>query len=262
MRTALATVAPDAPLAANDNAPRGLGRGPLVVPRNDHLGTTQVMSDASGQAVWSASYEPFRLEGDWRNGVDNRLRFPGQYDDGTAGIGRGYWNYHRYYDPAIGRYTQPDPQVVSLDGNGAGVREYSFEHPYAYAWSDPLTHVDPLGLDGSTTMPWWYFAPVAAPWVAPVCLAGAVVLTFGATFSGDTPMCQDKCKPKTPPMPPPPPKRPSNCYVRCFKGAQLVKSYTFAVSSVQECWEKGKVMDISLSMAGTADRCVPMMSVP
>jgi len=118
---------------------------------NDDLGTTQVMTDDSGQAVWSASYEPFRLEGEWRGGADNLLRFPGQYDDKAAGFGTGYYNYHRYYDPQTGRYAQVDP-IIAVSRAGVGSKSSSGTilvppkgNLFTYAGSEPLTRVDPTG---------------------------------------------------------------------------------------------------------------------
>jgi len=46
------------------------------------------------------------------------------------------YNYHRNYDPHLGRYVQPDP--IGLDGG---------LNPYVYANGNPLRYVDPLGLD-------------------------------------------------------------------------------------------------------------------
>ncbi|MEQ1714943.1 MAG: RHS repeat-associated core domain-containing protein [Hyphomicrobium sp.] len=46
-----------------------------------------------------------------------------------------HYNWHRHYDPSLGRYTQPDP-LGFVDGPSV----------YAYAGNSPATNVDPLGL--------------------------------------------------------------------------------------------------------------------
>jgi hypothetical protein len=49
---------------------------------------------------------------------------------------------HRFYDPARGRFTTPDPSHRSMHLNNP----LSFNR-YAYANDDPVNHNDPLGLD-------------------------------------------------------------------------------------------------------------------
>jgi RHS repeat-associated protein len=104
---------------------------------NDHLGTPQAMSDAAGRKVWEAEYEPFGKaavnqdhDGDGQI-VINNLRFPGQYFDAETGL---HYNYHRDFDPATGRYLQPDP--IGLDG---GLNLYS------YVSNNPISLSDPTG---------------------------------------------------------------------------------------------------------------------
>jgi RHS repeat-associated protein len=64
--------------------------------------------------------------------LDYNLRFPGQIFDGLAGL---HYNMARDYDPAVGRYIEPDP--IGLKG---GI------DPYGYVEDNPMGSADPLGL--------------------------------------------------------------------------------------------------------------------
>ena len=112
----------------------------------DHLGTPLAMTDtpvtpASAKVVWRAKYEPFGKatvnqdpDGDTVQ-VTNDYRFPGQIYDYESGL---YYNYYRTYDPASGRYIEPDPLGV------VGSIEL-----YAYAKNLPTVATDPYGLAAS-----------------------------------------------------------------------------------------------------------------
>jgi RHS repeat-associated protein len=53
--------------------------------------------------------------------------------DGEAGL---HYNYHREYDPAVGRYVESDP--IGFAGGSYAT--------YAYVAGDPLKYIDSLGL--------------------------------------------------------------------------------------------------------------------
>jgi RHS repeat-associated protein len=90
--------------------------------------------------VWRAAYEAFGkavVDEDPdanSSAVKLNLRFPGQYFDAESGL---HYNRFRTYDPATGRYLEADPI-----GQAGGV------NLYPYAFSDPIDHMDPLGLEG------------------------------------------------------------------------------------------------------------------
>jgi len=99
---------------------------------NDHLDTPRKLIDESGHIVWKAAYLPFGKAQIVTETVTNNFRFPGQYFDTETGL---HYNYHRYYDPKLGRYLRADP--MGLDG---GI------NLYAYVQNDPVNYYDIEGL--------------------------------------------------------------------------------------------------------------------
>lgn len=62
------------------------------------------------------------------------LGFPGQYRDAESDL---FQNWNRFYDPATGRYLEPEPLLNTPSATTA---------VYAYANSSPLFSTDPTGL--------------------------------------------------------------------------------------------------------------------
>lgn len=102
----------------------------------DHLGTPVAMSNAEGQIVWRATYDPWgRISSEEAAGnFEQPIRFQGQLHDPETGL---HYNRHRYYDPQLGTYITQDPIAFGGDMNF-----------YRYAFNSPLVHVDRLGLFG------------------------------------------------------------------------------------------------------------------
>ncbi len=100
---------------------------------NDHLGTPMIMTDISGNIVWSALYDSFGKAQVNISVVENNLRFPGQYYDSETGL---HYNWNRYYEPNTGRYLTTDP--IGFFGGDLNL--------YAYTGNNPVNFRDPWGL--------------------------------------------------------------------------------------------------------------------
>ena len=69
----------------------------------DHIDRPLKMTDASQAVVWDAVFNPFGDVNAITGPASNNLRFPGQYFLIESGL---HYNWHRHYDPTLGRYTQ------------------------------------------------------------------------------------------------------------------------------------------------------------
>lgn len=100
---------------------------------NDHLGTPVMIVDENQEIVWEGEQSPFGDTAITVNTIENNFRFPGQYFDAKSGL---HYNYHRYYDPSIGRYLRVDPiGLAGMDPN-----------PFGYAQNNSINLIDTLGL--------------------------------------------------------------------------------------------------------------------
>jgi len=105
----------------------------LYFTHTDHLGTPQILTDATTAAiVWQADYKPFGETTIITATIENNLRFPGQYYDGESQL---HYNYFRDYDSSTGRYVESDPIGLTAGMN-----------TYMYVLSNPLRNIDIFGL--------------------------------------------------------------------------------------------------------------------
>ncbi|MFC4160622.1 RHS repeat domain-containing protein [Chitinimonas lacunae] len=113
--------------------------GELYLILTDHLKTPrQLVSLSSRKVVWNWSIdEPFGVstpdedpDRDGQRFVFN-LRFAGHYFDVES---KRHYAFSRYYEPASGRYLQPEPN-----------QPFALTNPYAYVGGTPLLHSSPLG---------------------------------------------------------------------------------------------------------------------
>ena len=134
---------------------------------------------------------------------------PGQYFDQETGL---YYNMFRYYDPKIGGYLTVEPLgvvpgVASSPTVPREMTEYfrslplnevllnGLNHPYRYAYNNPLRYIDPNGLMGYSPGPDrrrggipGYGLPALPGPFGPVCGSG-----YSATWIPDGPW-KDACQ--------------------------------------------------------------------
>jgi RHS repeat-associated protein len=113
----------------------------------DNLDRPVMMTNNNnGQNIaWQARYDPFGNPVTVTSAITNNQRLPGQWfqiEDGLA------YNWHRTYDPSLGRYTQADP-LGFVDGPSV----------YGYAGQSPLMRVDPSGRSLTGIAEFCYFFP-------------------------------------------------------------------------------------------------------
>jgi len=126
----------DLPVAVVDNTINGsVTTSTVNYVTADQLGAPRAVSNGAGTVIWSWAYQgnPFgEQQPTSTTGYVLNLRYPGQYYDAEIGLN---YNVNRDYDSATARYIESDPA-----GLAGGISTY------AYVGSNPLSKVDPLGL--------------------------------------------------------------------------------------------------------------------
>jgi RHS repeat-associated protein len=96
----------------------------------DLNGCPEELTGANGEILWECSFQLWgkRIHEIEHEPIEQNIRYQGQYLDREAGL---HYNTFRYYDPDIGRFTQPDP--IGLLG-GFNLYQYA---PNGLTWVDP-----------------------------------------------------------------------------------------------------------------------------
>ena len=125
----------------------------------DHLGSVRAVTEDSGPAAATASYDPYggrRLDDGTRESSDAELKAAAA--DRTLDGARGFTGHEqldriglvhmggRVYDPRLGRFLSPDPVI----GNPGSSQSWNL---YNYAGNSPMSFTDPTGLVRSS-LPW------------------------------------------------------------------------------------------------------------
>ncbi len=96
----------------------------------DATGNVLGLADNTGKRTHTYAYGPTGLPRTTpTESAPQPYRYAGAYADPTGLYKMG----HRYYDPTLGRFTQPDPSGQE-------------KNPYLYANGDPINNTDPTGL--------------------------------------------------------------------------------------------------------------------
>lgn len=109
--------------------------GELHFYHGDHLGSSNIVTDNSGQLVELAEYSPYGSLARREGAVEVAHKFTGHRQDAVNGL---VFAQARYYDPSLGRFISADPTVQSPD-------DPQDLNRYAYARNNPINLVDPSG---------------------------------------------------------------------------------------------------------------------
>jgi len=109
--------------------------GTLTWLLTDHLGSTSVTANASGNLVSSLRYTAFGEVRTASGTTATDYRYTGQREEDYINL---YWYGSRWYDQTLGRFISPD-SLVPDKGNPLGLDRY------AYVANGPISRIDKSG---------------------------------------------------------------------------------------------------------------------
>ena len=118
--------------------------GSCLTPQAGHLQATFYSDSTSNTADDGASLESidYRQYQSGATPLALPLRFPGQYYDPETDL---HENWHRFYDPNIGRYLEPEPLWRTWIPGLAMAHRGRAWPVYGFANGDPVSRFDPNG---------------------------------------------------------------------------------------------------------------------
>jgi RHS repeat-associated protein len=114
--------------------------GVLSFYEKDGLGSTRILTDASGSVTDTYTYDAFGNQIASTGTTVNNYRYTGEQYDSKLG---NYYLRQRYYDPKIGRFNRKD----IYEGN---LNQPASLHKYIYTESNPVNRIDPSGMFSMT----------------------------------------------------------------------------------------------------------------
>lgn len=111
---------------------------------HDHLGSTRLITNASGEAKGKYTYSPYGSVLEHTGSATTQLGFGGQYRNQSTGL---IYLRARTYDPATAQFLSVDP-IVDQTGEA-----------YGYAGGDPVNFGDPSGMQPKRPPGIWIWGP-------------------------------------------------------------------------------------------------------
>ncbi len=108
--------------------------GELNYYHSDHLGSTNLLTDGSGNVVSTTTYTPYGAMYQ-ASGTSASRKYTGQIFDSGTGL---YYYNARYYDPQLGIFITPDIFIQNL-------YDPQCLNRYAYCRNNPIIYTDPSG---------------------------------------------------------------------------------------------------------------------
>ena len=147
-------------IAAKDSS------GALRYYHGNHLGSSNVVTDATGAIVELAEYTPYGSLATHTGTANVAHKFTGQRQDSGTGL---VLFPGRVYDPSLGRFLQADPFVQDP-------ADPQMLNRYSYVRNNPVNFVDPSGYKWS----WKKFFKIVAIVAAVIAVAAVAVVVASA----------------------------------------------------------------------------------